>query len=315
MERAARPYIAAAAVLAAGGLIAATPAVTPSLPDVQVPNIGLTSDTANDPGAADIFQLLLDNQANQSLIDSVNTFNGDLAGADGKLIDSIVSSLPAGDQAAVENAVQQFLDGANPLLGAGGDSFLGTLGAGAGLDPTTLNLDGGASQAADPALGTNQLAAVQTGDLASNGVINVVQTAAASFYDDLVASEAAFNASLASQEQAIEQAVLGNNSALGGVADQSFQLFNAMYQAQEQGFNGVVGVTDGGPVGSVADLQTMFDQSQGLLAAITALQASDFENAFANYDADAANTALLALLATLASGPFADAFTAALGPA
>jgi hypothetical protein len=59
MERAARPYIAAAAILAAGGLIAATPTLTPSLPDVQVSRIGLTSDTMNAPGDAGFFQSLL----------------------------------------------------------------------------------------------------------------------------------------------------------------------------------------------------------------------------------------------------------------
>jgi hypothetical protein len=308
MERAARPYIAAAAVLATGGLIAATPAVTPTLPDVQIPNIGLTAETINDPGDLSIFQSLLQglHESDQALIDGLTNSNDALVSGPDNFIESIVNTLPAEDQALAENWEQLLLDAENALFGTGGGSFLGVLGAGEGIDPPVLNTSGFAPSAAGGAGGVAGQDAVVTSDVstvvgyasgaAAASTLAQLQDDIAAFQSDLLAAEQGFNAALVEHELALEQATFGDENALNGVVNQSFSALNATFGAQEQNLNDLLGVTS--PQDFTQTLLNVggFDGASGadqsLLAEVEGLQSSDFEDLFANFKGDLFATAL-----------------------
>jgi hypothetical protein len=317
MERATRPCIVAAAVLATGGLIAVTPAVTPTLPDVQVPNIDLTADTAGMDADVSFLQQLAEAQisSNSQLGDQESVFDPGLV-TDETKFDGM---LPGSD-----NALNDVLNINESALDAelnSGDTA-NSLSAGLALSPLP---DGGS--AAGAAGSSDPSVASAASDVTALSTSATLQTAAADFYSTLLSNEQDFNTDLVGNEQAIVDAVSGNDGTLNDVVTHGFNLFNMLYAAQELGLNGVVGVHgDGydpqdftqalllGDPDGVGGIQGMFDQSQALLAAIAALQASGFTGLSDNLDTDALNTALLDFLTTASGSPFGDAFDTALAP-
>jgi hypothetical protein len=296
MERAARPYIAAAAMLAAAGLIAATPTLTPSLPDVQVPRIGLTSDTMNAPGDAGIFQSLLhwfEGDQNQSSIQIPDAPNDDFFTGQGGLLSELPSGL--GDEQELAESVQQLLlAGENLLLDTDQGSFSSALGAGESIDAPALNASGFVPSGAGAAGAVASQDAVVTSDVStivgSAAAVNAIaqlQSDIEAFQNALLAAEQSFNATLVNHELALEQATFGNDNVLNGVVNQGFDALNSALGAQEQILNNLLGITS--PEDFTQALLSVGgsdDTSGGILGEIAGLQSSDFQNLFADFKGD-----------------------------
>jgi hypothetical protein len=306
MERATRPCIVAAAVLATGGLIAVTPAVTPTLPDVQVPNIDLTADSVNDSGDLSIFHSLLAlfaGDQDQSLFQIPDTPNDDLFSGQGGLFSEILSGGGAsgGQPEFAEDFQQLLLDVDNALFGTGGGSFLGTVGAGEDIDAPPLNASGFAPGTAGVGGVAGQDAAVSSDVSAVAGSAAAVTAAQLqadieALQGDLLSAEGAFNSALVEHELALMQAAFGDDNALNGVVIQSFSALNSAFAAQEQSLNELLGIsTSADFTQSLVNVGGSSDVSGSdlpILTDIAGLQPSDFDDLFANFKGDLFATAL-----------------------
>jgi hypothetical protein len=305
MERATRPCIVAAAVLATGGLIAVTPAMTPTLPDVQVPNIDLTADTVTDSGDLGILHSILAlfaGDQNQSLV-PIDTPNDDLFSGQGGFLSEILSGAGASDGQPefTEDFQQLLLDIDNALFGTGGGSFLDTAGAGEGIDAPPVNASGFAPGTAGAGGVAGQDAAVSSDVSAVAGSAAAVtaaqlQSDIEAFQSDLLSAEGAFNSALVEHELALEQAAFGDDNVLNGVVNQGFSAVNSAFAAQEQSLNDLLGITTSTDVTqsllSVGGSGAASGSDLPVLADIAGLQPSDFDDLFANFKGDLFATAL-----------------------
>lgn len=141
------------------------------------------------------------------------------------------------------------------------------------------------------------------------------------FNTGLIGAQYAFNAALVDNQTALAQAVFGADNPLEDVVNRAFNAFNLLFDAQQQGLNGLLGVTDydpqeltasllhgsgpfnGGDVGGV--LGSMF-QNIALLGQLPT-DSSDLSGLFDDFDSSAFTEALQDLFGTLDGGPFGDA--------
>lgn len=317
MESVTRPSLAAAALVAGGVL-----AVAPVAPTVQLPDITLTA------GLADMLDLQLN--ANAALVDTVLRANAGITHGQ----ETFLGNQEAGA------ALQHLQESYNAMMGASQGALLGALGVrvidpqtGAVFDPAALNASlqftadtgvgadfGGVEGAAAHAV----LAAA--GSAGSPAGFQQLLSDLQAFNTALIAAEKSFNGDLLASEVAMEKAAFGTDSALNGVVNRGFNGFNMLFDTQQQGLNGFLGITGYNPQeltgslltgsgdqtfndGSVGGLQGMFDQNLAMLADLGGLKAADLTGLFDNFDADAFTAASKGFFDTLLAGPFGDALT------
>ncbi len=141
------------------------------------------------------------------------------------------------------------------------------------------------------------------------------------FNGDLLAAEYAFNAALVDHEAALAQAVFGADNPLEEVVNRSFNAFNMLFDAQQQGLNGLLGLTDydpqdltasllhgAGPFseGDVGGLTGVMFQGLTALGVGSIGQSPDLSGLFDSFDGAAFGEALQGLFGTLGEGPFGD---------
>lgn len=218
MELTARPCFAAAAALAAASVVAGTPVVTSSLPQIHVPAIQFIGDSS-------FFQPLADPQAGfeQILIDGVLTFDKALIGDEGGLTGQAVSGMSGLD--AIDHETDFIPNAITSLFNANGL-----------LDPTDFNtlvapqlsvepsaIGGSAANGTDG--GTSQvssLAATQglfvSGDIANAmsavaADVSQLGTAVTNLNTDLVTAGSEFSGNLVTQAGALATALQDFNAA------------------------------------------------------------------------------------------------------
>lgn len=345
MEFAARPYRTAGILVA--GLIAAVP--TPLLPDTRDVDVQLTA-------GAD----LLDEQRsfNSTLIDNVFAHNSTLVAGQSAQIADLASDLagPDGNVHRAQTAIEQFFDANNALLGAGQAGLLGALGARGtldeagtftALDPAALNESvivdprheaiipyAGLQSAIGHYFGAAFFYAMIDSKLPGKEIENgatgqsflTLVDSLDKFNTSLTDGEHSFSTDLVANEIALEKALFGTDNAYNGAINHLFNAVNMIYDARQQGLNGLLGVTGYDPQtytatllvnpgdlpsgdGSVGGLSGMLSQQ---LMALDAMAGAAGSGAPAGFTVDpaAVSAAFGALLNTLGGGPFGDVFSA-----
>lgn len=348
MEFAARPYLAASTVLAVG-LIAAPVMPSPSDPPVRGMDVQLTVGST-DGSSADVLAF------NSALIDNFFAHNSTLVATQSAQIADIAAELAGADGNVhrAQTAVEQFFDADNALLGAGQAGLLGVLGArgtvdDAGtftaLDPAALNESlivdarhvalipyAGLQSAIGHYFGAAFFYAMIDSKLPGHEIENgatgqsfqTLVNSLGEFNTALAQSEYSFNTDLVGNEIALETAIFGTDNAYNGAINHAFNSVNMVYDAQQQGLNGLIGITGYNPQqytgallvgsgdqpgddGSIGGLAGMFSQQlMALHAAVTA----GGSGAPTDFTADpgAVDAALGALVNTVVGGPFGDTF-------
>jgi hypothetical protein len=328
MEQVARPYIATAAILAAGGLIAATPTLGSLRPEVHLPNIQLSAETMNDAGGASFFDSLLhwfSGDQDLSLFPISGTPNDDVVTDGVNFLESLESAGVSDGQISPTEIGQLYADLDTLLLGGGQGSFQGI---GEGLDAADVNAPGflpagavgadanvggfqGATSAEAMVLGDLSAVSAYWGSAAATTALAQLQADIEAFQSSLIDAEQTFNAALLTKELALQQAAFGDGNALNGVFTDGFQAFNSELVAQEQALNTLLGAGDQTPQA----LGLAAEPNDGLLAAIAGLQPADFDHLFDNFNSTMFATALQGFFNTLIGGPFADdSFVTGLAP-
>lgn len=212
MELTARPCLAAAATLAAASIVAGTPVVTSSLPEIHVPAIQFIGDSS-------FFQPILDPAAGfeQMLLDGALTFDKALVGDEGALAGeafSGMSGLDAIDHEAdlIPNAITNLFN-ANGLLDP--TDFNALVPPQLGLDTSAIGgsasggTDGGTSQISS--LAANQ-SIFMSGDIANAmsavaADLSQLGTAMTTLNTDLVTAGTDFTSNFVTQAGAIATAL------------------------------------------------------------------------------------------------------------
>lgn len=291
MQQIARRCVAAAAVLTAGGLVAAVSSVTPSSPDVQVRDFDLAASLQTDLS---------------SLIDAVeNHFQPELSGigdlgqpdisfgelffdrGDDALSGSAVPTLNFSDLTLDQNLFSSLLGGGfaealrDGLMVAPGAA--GAADAFDGLNPGSLF--GGNEQGASSAANAAALAAFSA--------VQGLPAAYQGFTDGVSAVELWYNNALVEAQEAAAEHLSGGNGTIDSAINWMFDVHNMMLGQNEDALNQVLGVSLSAP--DVHDsLLTSFnpeDLSPAAWADLAGLTPSDF-TAFANA-ADADNILIL----------------------
>ncbi|HEU4359894.1 MAG TPA: hypothetical protein VFR27_00115 [Mycobacterium sp.] len=352
MEFAARPYLTASAILAAG-LIAGP--VLPSPSDASVRGIAVQLVAGGADGSSDdVLTGLLDQQRsfNSALIDKFFDHNGTLVATQSAQIADIATELAGADGNVhrAQTAVQQFFDANNALMGAGQAGLLGVLGARGtvddsgtftALDPAALNQSvivdpnhaalipyAGLQSAIGHYFGAAFFYAMINsklpGDEIENGAtgqsFQTLVNSLGEFNTALAQAEYSFNTELSGNEIALEKAIFGTDNAYGGAINHAFNSVNMMYDAQQQGLNGLLGITGYNPQeftgalligsgddGSIGGLTGMFSQQLMALDAAATAGGSGTPTDFTADPGDV-NAALGALVNTVLGGPFGDTF-------
>jgi hypothetical protein len=141
MQLAAPSYVAAAAALAAGGMIAVTPAKTE--PDFHPGAVQLAA-TGSDIALADPLQTLqLDElSSNAALVMQELGLNGDLVAAEESLASSIASAFPSATAiggSGLSGAVDRLFDANNLLVVGTSENLYDSLFGGDNFDPVAIN--------------------------------------------------------------------------------------------------------------------------------------------------------------------------------
>lgn len=141
MQLAARSYVAAAAALAAGGMIAVTPAKTEP---VFHPGAVQLAGTGSDIALADPLQTLqLDELSfNAALVTQELGVNGDLVAAEESLASSIASAFPSATViggGGLSGAVDRLFDANNLLVVGTSENLYDSLFGGDNFDPVAIN--------------------------------------------------------------------------------------------------------------------------------------------------------------------------------
>ncbi len=281
MRKAARSYVTAAAVLAAGGVVAVAPATFS--PDPQMRAVRLAS--SDDIVFADpLLQLQADElSSNASLVTQELAFNAAQVAREETAAPAINSAF--GDLAD-QAVVNRLLDGENVLLFGTDENLLNSLLGADNFDPIAINaslLEVGATTGTSPYLSDaaitgdaigrgpdsapfldgnvggiegatgNDIAASQLalGDFIPADVM-ALGDAFEAFNQALIMDELAFNANLLTEEVNAEVAAFGSNSALNGVVDRVINIDNLPISTAENSLNSLIGATD--PTISPADL-------------------------------------------------------------
>ncbi len=347
---------AVGAVIAAGMVTAAPATMWPAAPGHS---ILLTAGLAGPLDA----QL----NANSALIEGFLAANAQLVDAQHELTPSIAAVLggdvhPDGSvHGLAKDAVEQFFNATNALTGASQGSLLGLLGARGTVHDgafAALNLAAiNESLLVDPqhagsipfaglesAIGHYIGAAVFLGGAFSGSSGDDIETGAAganfarlvadvvTFNSAVLAAEQTFNSNLVADELGLERAMFGTDSAYNGLVNRVFNAFNMMYDAQQQSFNGTLGLTGYDPQeytealltgsggadgqifndGNVGGLLATFDQSVAAVADLDGLfrgVSTGIPDGF-EPDPTAVADAFRALGQTVGGGPFGDVFTA-----
>ena len=264
MEHAARPYGAAAVIVAAGALVLTAPMAAPSGPDPQLSGVELTA-------LVDLQQTPVEDLM-QAGTDAHTSLPGDTAAA--SFIDNPLFNI---DTSQLGDMGQDVVNG---LLGPdfGGQSITDVL---TGLDPGLLDMSavgGNAGLLAAPGL-----AAISAADASSAGAVAGVQalvTAEQNFVDALVLQEEAFNAAIVANQATAVSDVFGDNTALSELATQLFGAQNALLYHQESLLNGMLFAQNGVDPSSLGlgagDLSGLSDSAQATLSAVGGLDGSDW---------------------------------------
>lgn len=292
MELIARPQVAAVAVVvAAGGLIAAAPGATPSMPDVQVPNIGLTAELSDIQGSqTEAFYDLITRElsSNTNLVPDQVDLDKTFVSGGGNVLNGAVDRL-----FNVQDTLQDYHENSlNSLLGTNFDAgaIQNLL---AGLDPAhafgggaTGGLLGVSDQNPDQVANT----ANALGVTASN-LLNQLP----SFDENLIQAELAFNQHLVSSETTAAQQVFnGDVNPLNGLVNQLFNAHNAMLEQQENLLNNLLGASYAadeihssllvGPYGddgaAIGGLIGVFDQYLPSLGELVGFSQADWTDLF-----------------------------------
>lgn len=263
MELSVRSQAAAAAVVVtAGSWIVTAHAVSPSLPDVQVPNVELTADLADIPGSQtqalyDFINHELNGTTNvvQSQIDLDHTpFNGDsiLNGAGDRAAE--IHDLLQGYQSdSLTSVMGTDFHAADVISGVGGAGF----GAGAGL----AGIDQNSALAANAA----SAAAIFLSNIPNE--LAALQAAKQNFDDTLIQHELAFNQQLVASETNAEQHL--SNGVLSGVANQFFSAHNMLIGHEENALNSLLGANSAADASQLHDsllLPSAADSLHGLFS-------------------------------------------------
>jgi hypothetical protein len=291
MQGAARSSVTAAVVLAAGSMIAATPAMS-SLPGLHLRPFQLASAESDIVFADPLAALQADELgSNAGLVTQELASNGTLLADEESFLSNVGAAFPdpTGVTAPEQSlalaapgsteipALERLFDANNLLLGTYENLFNSLLGAD-NFDPTAINqslLIGGpattgpepyiAIRGGDPApflsgqvgglegVTGNSLAAydLAMGDFIPADVV-ALGDAFETFNQALIGDELAFNTNLLTNEVNAEVAAFGSNNALNGTVDRLINIDNLPLSTAENGFNSVIGATD--PNISPADL-------------------------------------------------------------
>lgn len=214
MELAARRCFAAAASLAAAGIVAGTPAVAPSLPQIHVPAIQFIGDSS-------FFQPILDPAAGfeQMLLEGALTFDKVLTGDEGALAGEAFSGMSGLD--AIEHESDLIPNAITNLFNVNGlldpTDFNTLVVPQLNVDPSAINGSSIGSSAANPASAVDQTGFLTT-DIANAmsavaADLSQLGTAMATLNTDLVTAGTDFTNNFVTQADAIATALETFNTA------------------------------------------------------------------------------------------------------
>lgn len=260
MQLAARSYITAAAALAAGSMIAATPAMS-SLPDIQAGAIQLTASDS-------ILQPILDQElafnsslVTQELAGNANVLAGEL-NFESSIAPTFASFADYSSPTSILNGVvNRYINVANLFLSTGentSNSLLGT-----SFDPVANNV-AGLTGNPDLDFDSGQIGGLWGildnklfGDGDFIGLLNdqfglslpgptaamfgTLQTDELTASNALINGELTFNNTLLTHEVAAEVAAFGSNNALNGIIDRLINIDNLFLSTGENSFNSLLG--------------------------------------------------------------------------
>lgn len=240
MEEAGRRYLtAAAALIAAAGLVAAVPAVILSLPDVQVRETELAASVADLQGS-EISALY--EQAQQEFSGPTDAVQnaigpGDLFSDHEDLgLDGGSPTLNVDDLTLAENALSN-------LIGAGFDPTVIQGPPITGIDPTNANIfdgntPGGLFGANDQGVSS---AAASVISIFAADAIPALQAAYQSATESLVAAEMAYNSALVNAQIETVDRFFGTNSPAGDFINWVLSLNNTTLAQTETALNSLLG--------------------------------------------------------------------------
>jgi hypothetical protein len=237
MKHVVRPYIGVGAVLATGGLIAAAPAVTPSLPDVQVRDFGLTASLqANLDSPIDVIQ----NHVQQALtggsdLDQSQIGLGDLLFDRG---DSALNGMTDPTPNVSDLTLDQSL--LSSLLGTGFDAQ--TVQDSLVIDPGAAGASGLGGGGLGGLFGSGDQGAINAANAVDNAIISVVQ--------GLPAAYEAFTSGVASMEEQLNSALVDAQAQAAGqlgsvdgdLVNDVFEINNTVLAHSEDALNNLLGV-------------------------------------------------------------------------
>ncbi len=338
--------VTAGVVLAAGLFAGPVPAPSPRTAEVAVQ---LTAGWLAD-------QLDQQRVLNSELIEHFFGVNSRLVADQTARLPELQEVLAGADGNAhlAKTALEQFFDANNAVLGAHQAALLGVLGArgtvdSAGaftaLDPAELNESlivdarhvqlipyAGAQSAIGHYFGAAFFYAMINSGLSGKEIeagvtgqnFNALVTSLQNFNTALAQAEHDFSTQLTDSEIALQKALFGTDTAFNGALNHAFNAWNMSWDAQQQGLNGLLGITDYDPQQYTAALlidpagQSFSDGSVGGLTGMFA-QLGLLFSAFGpdagsppgfSPDPAAVQAAFGELLATVSGGPFGDTFAA-----
>jgi hypothetical protein len=238
MEQVARRYItAAAAVTAAAGLIAAIPALTPSLPDVQVRGTDLTANVSDLPGSEvtalyDVIQQEFsgNTDAVQNAIAPGEVFSGD----DGIAFGGGDPSLTADDTTVDPSLV-------TGLLGGSFDPAVISAGPLVGVEPGVNAVGGGTSGGLFGGTDALTSAAVSFIALSAADLVPALQAAYQGFTSAVVAAEMAYNDALVNTQVDTVERFFGSGNTASDFISWIFSNNNMLLAQNETALNNLIG--------------------------------------------------------------------------
>jgi hypothetical protein len=290
MEQVARRYIAAAAALTAGSLVAAIFTVTPALPDVQVRDADLAANPSGLDSQIDVFHDLFQREFgdNPDFFEPGVSGNADFTQSefaleqilsDGNALNNAVnptvdvgSLIPDYDQNTLNELPDGTLnlEGVSQLPGISVDTPDVNGFDGASLGPGGLAGAGGQAASA----GTAEATAISLAD-----AIPALQAAYDTFTAGVVNAELELNHALADAQAAAADKLFGEDSTGADVANWMFSVSNMMLAHNEDALNSLLGAD--ADSGTLQDsLLVHFDANdlaQAGWAALLGLDPDDFD--------------------------------------